>query len=261
MIPLLREAIGHIEAGDRAAFVTLVWTKGSAPQTAGAKMLVVDRGERHLTYGTVGGGNLEFTASEEALELLRTGGGSAYFEKDLGKDLRMACGGRVGYLIEALTSPDRLVICGGGHVGRAVYRIMKEMGFSLVVVDALPEFANPERFPEASRIVNSFEEGELEKAVPTDERTYIVVVSRDHPTDFRLVRHFLNKPWAYLGVIASRGKAAILRKELESEGYEKGKIEKISAPIGLPIGGPNPEEIAVSIAAEIIRLRYGSTKK
>jgi xanthine dehydrogenase accessory factor len=86
-----------------------------------------------------------------------------------------------------------------------------------------------------------------------------VIVGRDHPTDFRLARYFMNKPWAYLGVIASRGKAALLRRELEKEGFPAERIARLAAPIGLPLGGPNPLEIAVSIAAQIIERRYTAT--
>lgn len=259
MIKLLKEAVRHRENGDRAAFVTLVRIRGSAPQVPGAKMLVVDRPGEHISYGTIGGGALEHAAQREALEILRSGRGPEYFEKDLGRDLSMACGGEAGYLIEPVASPDRLVICGAGHVGRALYGIMRETGFSIILVDGLKEYANPEKFPDAERIVNSWEEKELEAAVPVDERTYIVIVSRDHATDFRLARHFLPGPWAYLGVIASSGKAAILKKELEREGYPPERIAKITSPIGLPLGGPNPAEIAVSIAAQIIELRYTAT--
>jgi xanthine dehydrogenase accessory factor len=261
MVSLLRDALRHLEAREKSAFVTVVSTRGSGPQVTGAKMLVVDMKDRPAVYGTIGGGNLEFTAIQEALEVLRRGGPAVLTEKDLGKDLGMTCGGNISYLIEPLASRDSLIICGGGHVGQALYEVTKNMGFSITVVDSLKEFACPDRFPGCGGFVHSFDETELEKQVPTDESTYIVIASRDHATDFRLVRFFLPKPWKYLGVIASKTKAAALRKELEGEGYNREKMDRITAPIGIPLGGPNPAEIAVSIAAQIISLRYGVTRK
>ena len=261
MVTLLRDALRHLEAREKSAFVTIVGTRGSGPQITGAKMLVADTKERPSLYGTIGGGNLEFSAVRETLEVLRSGGPAVLVEKDLGRDLGMSCGGSVSYLIEPLASRDSLIICGGGHVGQALYEVTKNMGFSITVVDSLREFAGPDRFPGCGSFVNSFEEADLDKQLSLDASTYIVIVSRDHATDFRLARFFLPKPWKYLGVIASKSKAAALRKELEAEGFDREKMDRIAAPIGLPLGGANPAEIAVSIAAQIISLRYEATRK
>lgn len=255
MIPLLEEALRQHAALHRCAFVTLVGVAGSGPQVPGAKMLVVDMGERHLTYGTVGGGALEHRAVEEALEVLR-GGPPRLFEKDLGRDLGMACGGRVQYFIEPVIVPPQLVICGAGHVGLALFRVVGGLDFSVTVVDSMSEYGNCERFPGA-RIVNSFEEAVLERELPANPDSYIVIVSRDHPTDFRLARFFLRREWKYLGVIASRTKAAILRRELQDEGYEPARIARLVAPIGLPIGGASPAEIAIGVAAQLVQVRNG----
>jgi xanthine dehydrogenase accessory factor len=256
MIPLLEEALRQHASQHRCAFVTVVSVAGSGPQVAGAKMLVVDAGDRHLTYGTIGGGNLEHTALQEALDSLGAGT-PRLVEKDLGRDLGMACGGRVSYFIEPVTLPPRLVICGGGHVGLALHRVVRDLGFSVTVVDSLPEFANTERFPGA-RIVGSFDEVVLERELPPGPDTYVVLVSRDHPTDFRLARFFVRRPFKYLGVIASRTKAAILRRELESEGCDPAAVARLVAPIGLPIGGASPAEIAIGVAAQIIQVRNGA---
>ena len=253
MISLLEEALRHCAQGHRCAFVTIVSAAGSVPQAPGAKMLVVDVGERPLIYGTVGGGNLEHTALREALEAARAGT-ARLVEKDLGRDLGMACGGRVSYLVEPLRLPPQLVICGAGHVGKALFRVVRELDFAVTVVDSLAEYANQERFPGA-RIVNSFDESALERELPATPDSYIVIVSRDHPTDFRLTRFFLKREWRYLGVIASRTKAEILRRELEQEGYDREKIARLVAPIGLPIGGASPAEIAVGVAAQLVQVR------
>jgi len=254
MHDLLKKAWELIEDEESIAFVTITETDGSVPQIPGAKMIVVDQGERHLTYGTVGGGALEHHAVEEALEVIRSGNPSVY-KKDLGKDLNMACGGRVSYFVEPLQPRERMIICGGGHIGKALFAIIKNMGFRTVVIDSMEEYANQERFPGVDKIINSFDEKDLEDQVITDDHTYIVIVSRDHPTDFRLARIFLNKPWNYLGVIASKTKSAVLRKELKEEGFPEDKVEALVSPIGKPIGGSSPEEIAVSIAAQLVEKR------
>ncbi len=252
MIQLFEQALKYFKEHKAMAFVTLVSVSGSAPQIEGAKMLVVDTGDRHLTYGTIGGGNLEFTAIEDALAAIREGK-PKLVEKNLGKDLSMACGGNVAYFIEPLTNPATLVICGAGHVGLALFNVMKDIGFRTVIVDSMAEYANSERFAGANQIIASFDEAVLDKELHTDKNTYIVIVSRDHPTDFRLTRFFVNKEWRYLGVIASRTKAAILMKELKEEGYSEENIARITAPIGLPIGGASPAEIAISVAAQIVQ--------
>jgi xanthine dehydrogenase accessory factor len=256
MIELFKEALKQYEKRYPCAFVTIVSTAGSVPQIVGAKMLVVDRGERHLTFGTIGGGNLEHTAVEEALSVLRSDGSPRFMQKDLGDDLGMACGGSAHYFIEPVTTPPTLYLCGAGHIGKALYEVCRGMAFRTVLIDPMTEYANRERFPEVVEIVHSFDEVELEEQVTLTERDFVVIVSRDHPTDFRLVRFFLPKEWRYLGVIASRTKAELLRRELVQEGYAGDRIERIVSPIGLPIGGSSPREIAVSIAAQLIQVMY-----
>jgi xanthine dehydrogenase accessory factor len=250
---LLEEATRRHSQGQRCAFVTIVRVAGSAPQVAGAKMLVVDAVDAPVTYGTIGGGNLEHTAVREAIDALR-GGGPLLLEKALGTDLGMACGGRVTYFVEPVVLPPQLVICGAGHVGLALHRVARELDFSVTVVDSLAEYGNVERFPGA-RIVNSFDEAVLEREVPPAPEQYVVLVTRNHPTDFRLARFFLKRELKYLGVIASRTKAIKLRRELESEGWDPRKIAGVTSPIGLPIGGASPGEIAVGIAAQLVQVR------
>ncbi len=255
MIALLQEAMRQNGAQRRCAFITIVKVEGSAPQVPGAKMLVVDTGERPFTCGTVGGGNLEHTALQEALEVLKRGT-PRLVEKDLGADLGMVCGGRVCYFIEPVTVPPQLVICGGGHVGLALFRVVRELDYAVTVVDSLPEYGSQERFPGA-RIISTFDEAVLEREVPANPDSYIVIVTRDHRTDFRLARLFLKREWKYLGVIASRTKAAILRRELEGEGYDPARVARLAAPIGLPIGGATPAEIAIGVAAQLVQVRNG----
>ncbi len=257
MVDLFKSALDTLNANARGAFVTLVETRGSAPQVPGAKMLVILEPDGHRIEGTVGGGKLEHVATAEALEAIREGQ-PRLVHKDLLGDLGMACGGRVSYFIEPFGPPDTAVIFGAGHVGFALARVLDVLGFSITVIDSRPEFANEARFPMASRIVTSHDPAVLEEAVRVDRNTYVVIVSRDHPTDFAACRFFLPRDWAYLGVIASKAKSARLRKDLLKEGYPEDKVARIASPVGLPIGGSTPGEIAVSIAAEIVQVKNGS---
>jgi xanthine dehydrogenase accessory factor len=250
---LILTAAEFAKSEESIAFVTIVEVIGSVPQIPGAKMLVVDKGDRHLTFGTIGGGALEHIALEEALEAIREGE-VRYYKKDLGKDLNMACGGKVTYLIEPLQKRKQLVICGAGHIGKAIYSMTRELDFRTVLIDSMEEYANEERFPGVESIITSFDEQVIEDALSLDDHSYIVIVSRDHTTDFRLARYFLKKEWKYLGLIASGTKAAKLRKELKQEGYEEEKISRMVSPIGIPIGGSSPGEIAVGIVAQLVEV-------
>ncbi len=254
MLELLESAIQAIKSSSRGALVTLVETRGSAPQVPGAKMLVIMEQEGYRTEGTIGGGRLEYVAISEALEAIREQR-PRLVRKELLRDLDMACGGGATYFIEPFAPADSVVIFGAGHVGYALARVLDLLGFSITVVDNRPEYANEQRFPMAKQVVTSHEPEVLEQRVRTDSNTYVVIVSRDHPSDFAACRYFLPREWAYLGVIASKAKAARLRKELLEEGYDEDRVARISSPVGLPIGGSTPEEIAVSIAAEIVQTR------
>ncbi len=252
MDDLFRLALEAVGSSHRAAFVTLVETHGSAPQVPGAKMLVILEGDAHRIAGTIGGGKLEYVATAEAVDAIRDGR-PRLVHKDLLRDLGMACGGRASYFIEPFGPRDSAIIFGGGHVGLALARVLDVLRFSITVIDSRTEFANEKRFPMATRLVTSHDPEVLDTSVSTDRHTYVVIVSRDHPTDFAACRYFLPREWAYLGVIASKSKYARLRRDLVAEGFEEDRVARISSPVGLPIGGSSPEEIAVSIAAEIVQ--------
>ncbi len=254
MVELLESAVRAMKSFKRGALVTLVETRGSAPQVPGAKMLVVVEGDGYRTEGTIGGGPLEYQAISEALEAIRAQR-CRLVRKNLLQDLGMACGGGATYFIEPFAPAESVIIFGAGHVGHALARVLDTLHFSITVIDNRPEYANKERFPMAEQVITSHEPEVLEQVVRTDSNTYVVIVSRDHPSDFAACRFFLPRDWAYLGVIASKAKAAKLRKDLLEEGYDPDRVARIASPIGLPIGGSTPEEIAISIAAEIVQTK------
>ncbi|MBF0361374.1 MAG: XdhC family protein [Oligoflexia bacterium] len=264
MIALFKSAIEQLQKNQPIAIITLIKVKGSAPQIPGAKMLIVDNNNcsDHLSSGTIGGGNLEFTATKEALNILRDKNRESiyYYEKNLKNDLGMVCGGEVHYTIEIINPATQLIICGAGHCGHSLYQMALNLNFSITIIDSMTEYANKERYPAANNIINSFQESDLDcklNLTSNNPNSFIVILTRDHQTDFKLVRYFLNKNWSYLGLIASKNKAHNLRKELEQDGYPLEKINKLTAPIGLSIGGSSPAELAISILAQIIQLKNG----
>ena len=147
-----------------------------------------------------------------------------------------------------------LVILGGGHVSRPVAKIGKMLGFSVTVMDDREDFVTEERFPDADmRIVGGFEE--IEEKIPVYDNSYYVVVTRGHQGDTICARQILKRPYTYFGMIGSRQKVKTTRQNLLAEGFSEEQINTIHAPIGLPIGGQTPEEIAVSIMAEIVQVK------
>lgn len=156
--------------------------------------------------------------------------------------------------VEILEKNPHLVILGGGHVSCPVARIAKMLGFHVTVMDDREEFLTKERFPDADeRILGSFHE--LGEKIPVYENAYYVVVTRGHQGDALCARQILRRPYTYFGMIGSRTKVKFTREMLLSEGFEERQLDSIHAPIGLPIGGETPEEIAVSIMAEIVQIK------
>ncbi|MGI6070367.1 MAG: XdhC family protein [Blautia sp.] len=157
-------------------------------------------------------------------------------------------------LVEWIYDRPRMVICGGGHVSSYVCQLGKMLGFHVTVMDDRPEFACTERFPEADRCICQ-DLSHLADEVPPHPNTYYVVVTRGHAHDETCVRQVLQRPYRYLGMIGSKTKVARTKENLLMDGYTKEQVDSIYAPIGLKLGGQLPEEIAVSIAAEIIQVK------
>lgn len=156
--------------------------------------------------------------------------------------------------VEVLEKNPHLIILGGGHVSCPVAHMAKMLGFHVTVMDDREEFLTKERFPDADeRILGSFDE--FGKKIPVYENAYYVVVTRGHQGDALCARQILKRPYTYFGMIGSRTKVKLTRDMLLSEGFEEKQINSIHAPIGLPIGGETPEEIAVSIMAEIVQIK------
>lgn len=161
-------------------------------------------------------------------------------------------------LLERISSRQKLVICGGGHIALPLAKIGEMLDFDVTVIDDRPEFANSERFSMAKQILCESFDTALEKVSDT-ENTYYVIITHGHKDDRLCLSKILKRRFAYVGMIGSRRKVAVVMEQLESEGYSKELLDQVYAPIGLRIGAQSPAEIAVCIAAQIIEVRSGAS--
>jgi xanthine dehydrogenase accessory factor len=163
---------------------------------------------------------------------------------------------RLMIMSEPYVSVKELIILGGGHIAKPLTKIAKLLGFWVVVVDERPDFADKKRFPEADQVVLSSYD-KLENILDFGPQSHVVIVTPGHQHDWICLGQVLNYPLAYLGVIGSRQKVALTKEEMMKRGYEQSKVDAIYMPIGLDIGAETPEEIAISIAAELVKVRRG----
>lgn len=263
------DALFHeLEASRPAVLCTIVASRGSTPREAGAKMLVLEGGR---TLGTIGGGEVELQAARRAARLLeeRRSGAESYRLSAEGS-LGMACGGEVEILFQyfapedvekarALASEEetRVFLFGGGHVARALSQALALAEFSVEVWDDRPGMATKERFPDAAACRCGPYPGALEVLPAMTEEDFVVVMTHGHQADFEVLSQVLGTPVKYIGCIGSKGKAAAVRERLSAAGFMEADIRRIYSPIGLPIGGKSPGEIAISVAAQLIACRSG----
>ena len=243
--------------GTQAALAIVVRTRGSAPRKAGAKMIIMEDGS---IFGTLGGGDLERKVVEESLEALR--GGQAKltsFHLDAAKGgLDMMCGGEIEIYIEPVCQPENLIIFGAGHISRALAPLMRSAGFRVTLVDDNPDVVGEDRLPDIEGIVSEDMESYAER-LPPDGNTYIVILTRGFSTDKAILQRLVGKDYRYVGMIGSRKKIDTIKEDLFSKGIGREYLSKLHAPIGLDIGAETPEEIAISIAAEIISVSKGKS--
>jgi len=251
------EAAARAElAGEPAAMVTVVATEGSTPQKAGARMLVYGDGR---IVGTIGGGCLEAEMSWRAREAI--GGGrpklvSYDLTPDQAGDDGLVCGGRMQVFIEPVEGTPVLCLFGAGHVAQPLARMAKACGFRVEVADDRIKFANAERFPEADAIVVDDFAAAAAK-LTLGRGSYAIVVTRGHRGDGEALRAVLGRGLRFVGLLGSRPKVVHIFAALEEQGVPREELARVHAPLGLEIGAQTPEEIAVSILAEMIAVRRG----
>jgi len=240
--------------GRRGAVATITNVRGSIPSFQTAKMLVRDDGS---FAGTVGGGCVEaevWQAAREVMEEEKPRTLTFNLNNNPKYDTGLVCGGTLEIFIEPVLPPALLYIFGAGHVAYNLYKVATIAGFDVVVVDDREAYANRLRFPDAREVIAEDFEVALARIDPS-ESAHIVIVTRGHRDDMRVLRWALNTRARYLGMIGSRRKTISIYKELEKEGIATEKFAHVHAPVGLEIGAVTPAEIAVSIVAEMIAVR------
>lgn len=253
MIDLFEEIVRMRRAGERGALATIVHTNGSIPSYESSRMLVREDGS---IAGTVGGGCVEaevWAAAKEVIRAEQPRKMTFNLNHEASYDAGLICGGTLEIFVEPILPQPMLYLFGGGHVATAVARAAHQAGFAIGIVDDRDTFANAERFPMAAEIHTSYQEA-FAKIHP-NAATYLVIVTRGHKDDMRVLDWAVSTPARYIGMIGSRRKVVSVYKALEKEGQALEKFERVHAPVGLDIGALTPEEIAVSIAAELIAIR------
>jgi xanthine dehydrogenase accessory factor len=251
---IFEEIVELRRQGGRAALATVIRHLGSTPRKDAARMLIYEDGRRS---GSIGGGCAEAEVCREGLAAIRSGKGTVLkydLTGDDAEDGGMICGGSMEVYVEPILSDPVLVIFGAGHVGQSVAAIARTIGFRIVIVDDRIKYANPERFPGAdSFFVDTWEN--VFNRLPVNESTYLLIVTRGHEYDLACLRFALQTPACYIGLMGSARKIRIFFETLEKDGIEPSGLRRVYSPVGLEIGSETPEEIAVSIAAQLIAHR------
>jgi xanthine dehydrogenase accessory factor len=251
---IYEEIVKLRQEGRRGAIATIVNVRGSIPSFKTAKMLVRDDGS---IFGTIGGGCVEadvWQAARDVMESEKPRTVTFNLNQDPKYDTGLVCGGTLDIFIEPVLPPALLYIFGAGHVAVNLYRVASNAGFEVIVIDDRESYANRERFPEAQKVFAEDFDQAMAKLTPS-ESSYIVIVTRGHRDDMRCLRWAVQTQARYIGMIGSKRKTIAIYKELVKEGVASELFTRVHAPVGLDIGAVTPEEIAVSITAELIALR------
>ena len=254
------KSVTDLEKNQEAGVLcTIIRCQGSTPRHAGSKMLVKSDGS---IIGTIGGGELENRTISAALKLIHDGvpGRLEYSLNDPAQGDPGICGGQVEIFMEPIIPKATLVVVGAGHVGQAVAYLAQWLDFRIIISDDRPEFCTPEVIPDAEEYFPVPLE-ELPKQLKITPWTYVVMTTRSVDVDVPGLPGLLDSPAAYIGVIGSRRRWETTRKQLEAAGVSKDKIDQVRSPMGLKIHAETPEEIAISIMAEIIQIRHSRNQK
>jgi xanthine dehydrogenase accessory factor len=250
------QSISEIEKkGGAAALCTIIRAEGSTPRHVGSKMIVFPDGR---IEGTIGGGEMESRVLNVALEAIADGKPriERYDLADPGRGDPGVCGGQLEVFVEPIRPNPTLVVVGAGHVGKSVAQLAKWLGFRVVVSDDREGFATPDNIPDADTYIPGLMEILPEK-MSINSQTFFVLCTRNVEVDIRGLPAILGTPAAYIGVIGSRRRWETTRGKLAAKGIEKEQLDAVVSPMGLEINAETPEEIAVSIMAEIIMLQHG----
>jgi xanthine dehydrogenase accessory factor len=239
------------------ALCTVTESRGSTPRHVGSKMLVYEDGR---IAGTIGGGDLEHRVIDEALIAIVEGKARTlrYNMVDPARGDPGVCGGQVEVFVEPILPAPLIVVIGGGHVGRAVVHLARWLGFRVAVCDDRPEFCNAESAPGADEY-HPIPMAELPARIKINRQTYLILTTRGSAVDAAGLPFLLETNPAFIGVIGSKRRWATTKKQLIDQGIPAEKLARIHSPIGIELNAETPEEIAVSVMAEILMIRNAGT--
>lgn len=250
-LTVFEEVVRLQQAGEPCVLATVIASSGSAPRKSGARMVIRADGS---IVGTIGGGKPELETIAAGLEVLREMAPRT-LSFTLLEEFGHVCGGNLQIYLEPLGSAPRLIICGAGHVGTATAAVAVLAGFRVTVVDERPAQLESGRLPTACQSVCGGY-GDSLATLPVAVDTAVVITTPGFQSDFAATRAALATSTGYIGIIGSRRKQETLLATLRTEGYDEAAIARLTIPVGLPIGGDTPGEIAVSIVAQLIERRH-----
>ncbi len=249
------ELIRLRQIGQKCALATIVQVKGSIPSYESAKLLVREDGSM---FGTIGGGCVEAEVWNVAREVIASGAPAQPELQPAGKtaayDNGLICGGQLQIFVEPVVPAPCAYIFGGGHISKSLSKVANLAGFAVSVIDDREAYANRDRFPDAQSVYAEEYDAVFPKLSILDT-SYIVIVTRGHRDDMRVLKWAVTTEARYIAMIGSKRKVISVIKELEKEGIPRSAFERIFAPMGFEIGAISPEEIAVSVVAEMIAVR------
>jgi xanthine dehydrogenase accessory factor len=254
---LFEEIVRMRRAGMRGALATIVHTNGSIPSYESSRMLVREDGS---IVGTIGGGCVEadvWAAAKEVMEKETPRKMTFQLNNEASYDNGLICGGTLEVFVEPILPQPVAYIFGGGHISMALAKSASAVGFGIVVIDDREQFANKERFPMAQELYTSYEDA-FTRLAP-NAASYLVIVTRGHRDDMRVLAWAVRTRARYIGMIGSKRKVISVYQALEKEGYTPEEFARVYAPMGLEIGALSPEEIAISITAELVAVRRNSS--
>jgi xanthine dehydrogenase accessory factor len=257
---LYSEIVRLRKSGQKCAVATIVEVNGSIPSYESAKILVREDGSM---VGTIGGGCVEaevWNAAREVIETEKPKHMTFSLGQDAAYDNGLICGGQLNVFIEAVMPEPAAIIFGAGHISKSLAQVSAMAGFAVTVVDNREAFANRERFPNVDEVMAAEYEDAFER-LNVNSSSYLIIVTRGHRDDMRVLRWAITTEARYIAMIGSKRKVIGVLREFEKEGLPREQFERIYAPMGLEIGAITPEEIAVSVAAEMIAVRRGANSK
>jgi xanthine dehydrogenase accessory factor len=240
--------------GQKCALATIVDVNGSIPSYESAKLLVREDGSM---TGTIGGGCVEaevWNAAREVIQTERPRKLNFSLGQDAAYDNGLICGGQLNVFVEAIVPQPKAFIFGAGHISKSLSKVATLAGFSTVIADNRDMYANRERFPEADEVFAE-EYEDLFPKLNAGQTSYIIIVTRGHRDDMRVLRWAVRTEARYIAMIGSKRKVLGVVKELEKENTPRARMSQVFAPMGFEIGAITPEEIAVSVVAEMIAVR------